>query len=295
MQEYSYAERHMGTDVALSFVTPTATLAETIAEDVFATINAYEQRFSRFLPDSELSILNETQNMQVSPTFYTVLDKTYELYDRTNGIYNPLVQVARQGYRKDFDEIKAEGGTMTADRTTYDIDLKNIERDPHTRRITLHEGQALDFGGMLKGYLAGQLSHHVRAAYPACTGCIINLGGDLATYGHDPHGNTFTCYVHNPVTDEEVPITLQDSCLVTSGTYKRTWRTNMGTVHHILTTDGVNNPDTPYISASVVHSDGALAEAYAKVLLVDGPAGIDPALQLRFILVTQTGEIINNL
>jgi len=58
MKEYAFNQRHMGVDVVVSFVTDSEALAIDLKEQMYITIQLYEQKFSRFLPNSELSLLS---------------------------------------------------------------------------------------------------------------------------------------------------------------------------------------------------------------------------------------------
>lgn len=299
MHEYAYSEKHMGTTTTLSFVVPTETLATQIAQKTFAQIVRYEQRFSRFLSTSELSQLNQKGELVVSDVFFTVLQKSYELYEKTAGAFNPLVQIAHYGYTKDYHMLTSATSVNKVSPTGFDVDFSTVERDPKTNRIKLQPHQQLDFGGILKGYVAHQLACSIVAEYPLCTGVIINLGGDIHTRGYDEHGQPFVFFVFNPVTKTEIPIPLTNMSLATSGSYARTWKTDQGHwYHHLLTGAGVPDATIFGISASIIHPDGATAEAFTKLLLQRGPqavltaAGNDPC---RYALITARGEVKTNI
>jgi len=285
----------MGTTMSVSFVASSETYALPIAKEAFATIHAYEKRFSRFLPDSELSQLNTKKDMVVSEEFFTIFIQSHELYRETKGAFNPLLQIARLGYTADFKTLA--GTTQHIKQENYNLDFEAIHFDLRTRRIVLHHDHMLDFGGILKGYLAEKISRHVQDAYPECAGNIINLGGDIHTRGTDESGTPFTFTIYNPITHEETPITLHNTSLATSGTYARTWETTAGTRNHILTSDGLTNPQTHIVSASVTHPDGAVAEAYAKVLLIGGADALHnlPAQSpFSYLLITTNGTLITH-
>ena len=288
----------MGTTVTISLVTPTEDLATQIATAAFAQVVNFESRFSRFLPTSELSLLNQTQDLVVSDEFFAILAKSYELYVLTEGAFNPLVQIARYGYTKDYQALPVTEAISVTDVDSINVDFGAVERDVITKRVRLQPNQQLDFGGVLKGYLAHLLANQIESHYSECTGVIVNLGGDLHTRGHDEHGAPFVFFVFNPVTDEEIPVPLTNTSLATSGVYARTWQTTGGAMHHILT--GAGRPDTDLlgVSASIVHPDGATAEALTKLLLHRGPRTVLTAVGddlCRYILITDDGSVKTNI
>lgn len=298
MNEFSYLERHMGTDVSLTFVCEEAVVADALAAEIFATIHDYELRFSRFLPDSELSCLNQQGTLTVSTDFIAVLEKSIELYTFTAGAFNPLLQVRALGYTNTFAGIRNTTSTLAP--TTYSTDLEKITINHTTHEVTLHPNQQLDFGGILKGYLATKLADDITKSCPACTGAIINIGGDIATRGLDELHEPFIFELYNPVTGEEIPTTLTNTALASSGTYARVWQTSEGKRHHIIDATSLQNPTQNLVAVSIVHRDGAMTEALTKLFLV---TGVTEALKraptnrhhYHYFAVSSDGTIVTNL
>lgn len=296
VREYGKTERHMGTEVTVSIVVP-ATQADTIIAHTFDMIKQYEKIFSRFDAESELSQLNNCKDMVVSETFLTALEKARALYDMTEGIFNPLVSVAHYGYDKDYQMLVKEGDRIAKSTVPVAVDFSRVCIDTQTRRVQLGENQQLDFGGFLKGFLAEKLAKSIEIQNPACGGVIVNIGGDLHTRGFDEFGKPFVCTIFNPVTHEELPIVLHNTSLATSGTYARVWHTQGVSMHHILSPEGTPNPQMMGISGSVVHPDGAMAEALTKVLLLRGTEALRSLCGdtlCRYVLIQTDGTINTN-
>jgi len=294
MQEYEFSGKAMGTDYSISIVSYSDELTHRISKESIKKIQEYEKRFSRFLPESELSRLNSQKNMVVSREFMDVIQKAFSLFKITKGIFNPLVQIERMGYNRDFS--KRDSFTSIERAETYDIDFETVSIDEQTGRVILQEGQKLDFGGFLKGYLAEMLCKEIMEQSPLVTGAIVNIGGDIHTQGTDAHGETFIFDIFNPVTKEEVSIGLHNQSLATSGTYKRAWTLSNVPMHHILDSSGTHNPNTDIVSSSVVSTDGGKAEAYAKVFLSLGEKAVEvvPDKDIVFVLIKQDGSLITN-
>jgi FAD:protein FMN transferase len=294
MQEYAFRERHMGTDVAIILITESETEARKIATSTFTKIAAAEQVFSRFLPSSELFKLNTLGALTVSNQFIEVLETAIDLSYQTKGIFNPLIQIAKAGYVTDFTKIKDSVQEKQSEK--YNLDLSAIKIDKLTNLVSLDLNQQLDFGGILKGYLADKLANEIMTYEKGCTGVVVNIGGDLHTQGYDAEGRLFTFNLFNPVTDSEFELPLLNTSLITSGIYKRHWQTDTGPQHHILSADGINNPDSPVVSASVIYKNGANAEAFAKYLIATDPPQIDKKTlpeNLVYYLVLKDGSTIN--
>jgi thiamine biosynthesis lipoprotein len=294
-REYEYTGKAMGTEYAISIVCDSAALAASVSQETITDIGKYEKRFSRFLPNSELSKINHHKILAVSRDFMTVTKRSHDLFVLTKGIFNPLVQISRLGYDKDFSLINNEDTKNQSGH--YDIDFSSTTIDEQNLSITLHEGQQLDFGGFLKGYLADILCKKIMRESDQISGAIVNIGGDIHTEGLDAEGNKFVFSIYNPInTLGDIPIALHNQSLATSGTYKRTWDRSGKTIHHILDGSGLENPHSDIFSASVIHPDGGKAEAYAKVFLSAGEKALDLLAEkdVQFAIIKKDGQIIKN-
>lgn len=297
MNEFSYTQSHMGTTVSLSFVCNDKQKADELAALTFARISEYEQKFSRFLLTSELSLLNQERSRIMSPEFIAVLKRSLELTKLTQLAFNPLVQVASLGYTQSFKNLPT---TNSITSNTYDSNPNNIDINFYTNRVTLGETQKLDFGGILKGYLAAMLADQIMSTHSECLGCIINIGGDLATRGVTELHEPFIFFLYNPVTDREIEIPISNSSLATSGTYARKWQTNVGKMHHLVDSASRKNPDIDGTSVSILCADGAMGEALTKLFLTRGvhaATSVVPPEQYhyQYFYVSNNGDVQSNI
>ncbi len=296
-KEYGYEDKAMGTDVAISIISKDKELSDTLGARVLHTIHEYEDRFSRFRAESELSVLNRDKEKIVSDTFLEAVQEAYRLFVVTRGMFNPLVQISRFGYTRSFDDSRF-GQDTEEEAKPYDIDFSATIIDSHHKKITLSEGQMLDFGGFLKGYLATRLCNTIATFYPRITGGIVNIGGDIHTYGLDSNEELFTFAIYNPITNTEIIVPAHNTSIATSGSYKRTWKQGDRKIHHILDATGIQNPQTDIVSATVFHKEGSTAEAYAKVFLSLGPTEALKLLlheKLSFIVIDANGTVTKNI
>lgn len=297
LNEHVYEDKAMGTDAVISIVSKDEEISNTLGAQALQTIHNYENQFSRFLPQSELSVLNNVKEKIVSDTFLDATQEAYRLFVVTHGIFNPLVQINRFGYALSFDDPNF-GKDATEDTTPYDINFSETIIDLPHKKITLRAGQMLDFGGFLKGYLATHLCNHIASFYPHITGVIVNIGGDIHTYGLDHKEKLFVFAIYNPITNTEIHVPVHNSSIATSGSYKRNWKQGGRNVHHILDSTGKDNPETEIVSATVLHKEGSTAEAYAKVFLSVGPTKAQELLseeKISFIVIDAHGQVTKNI
>jgi len=295
MKEFEFEERIMGTDISVSIVAPTENEATRLFNASFERLKEYEAQFSRFIPTSELSQLNKKRILTVSPLFIKVLESARYLYKKTHGYFNPLLQVQRLGYTTTYALMQKELHLRNV--RPYNVDFDAVIIDSKTRTVTLIEDQQLDFGGFLKGYLAEDEAKRIMREGKNVRGVIVNLGGDIHTCGRDEHNAKFTFEIEHPLGGTYISVPLENMSLATSGTYKRTWLADDKQTHHIVARDGTHNPVSDVISASVIHENGDVAEAYAKTLFTLEPdiLGILVGEAVRYTTILNNGETRSSL
>ena len=295
MYEFEFNDHLMGTDLSLALIAHDEDYATQIYTDSRRRLQEYEAQFSRFSPESELSKLNKERTLIVSSRFMSLLHTARGLYIKTDGHFNPLLQIERFGYATTYDTVKDV--SQRQNPLPYNINFNMLDIDEQTHRISLVDDQKLDFGGFLKGHLAEIEACRIITEYPDIQGVIVNIGGDIHTRGRDASRNVFVFEIENPVTGHGITVPLENTSLATSGTYRHAWDTDIERMHHILAREGTHNPKTDIVSSSVIHESGASAEAYAKALMTLAPATLEAMVgeAVQYVLIHQDGTIRTSL
>jgi len=257
------------------------------ADEAFAAaeheIRRLEEMLSRFLPTSELSLLNSAGTLDASPELVEVTLLALAGRERTGGRFDPTVHdaVVAAGYDHSFDDLAPEGdaiapGASCGGRVTIDGST-----------IAIEPGYRLDLGGIAKGYAADRACALLAVAGP----CIVDAGGDLAIHG-PPAAGVWPVAVDVPGS----PLTLGLHCgaLATSGRDHRRWRRGGFELHHIIDPASGMPAVTSLQRVTAFGHDAAAAEVTAKALLL---AGKDAArieadrLAVPAVLVTAEGRV----
>ena len=134
-----------------------------------------EGRWSRFLPDSEISELTRRTGewVRLSPDTVLLVERALEAWRLTVGRFDPTVlgAVIRAGYDRSFEALdpsRAGGSPLTVGAAGIEVDGD---------RVRLPSGVGFDPGGIGKGLAADLVVAETRAAGAA--GACVNLGGDL--------------------------------------------------------------------------------------------------------------------
>jgi FAD:protein FMN transferase len=148
--------RAMNTSVMLAAEGESAVAGVYVAKTF---IDECEQRFSRFLPASELSELNRSAGnaIQISDDLMDILQLSMKYYTETNGIFDPsiLSDLKRIGYDRSMDQIRAHGAGLSPgvpNRTPRPA-FNEIRFDRANNRVRLPRGMEIDLGGIAKGWI----------------------------------------------------------------------------------------------------------------------------------------------
>ncbi len=142
-----------------------------------------EARFSRFMSDSELMMLNHSRQMVVSDVLYQMLERAMTMTNFTQGLISPAIGGAlhAMGYQHSFDKLPTI--IRTADSPA--ISHQSITLEPSTKQVTLADGVMLDLGGFAKLLTAIQVA---QAFYHATqTPILLDAGGDVVCLGDTTH------------------------------------------------------------------------------------------------------------
>jgi thiamine biosynthesis lipoprotein len=237
---------------------------------VEAFLHDFESRFSRFLPDSELSRFNrrETPCVRVSDEMLEVLKECVRLYRLTSGVFNPLVLVSLEaaGYRDSFERLPPTTPVRPAVAVPP---LDCLEIDPEAGLATLPLGLRLDFGGIGKGYAVDAASTLLVEA----GGYLIDAGGDIYIAGSAPDGGPWRIDVIDPESPNSriEAVALSDQAIATSWTTRRRWQTSAGWAHHLIDPRTGTPADSGVIASTVVTRRAVDADVFAKAALILGP------------------------
>jgi thiamine biosynthesis lipoprotein len=237
-----------------------------------------EERFSRFLPDSELTHLNNLAGeiCLVSGDMLEVvmLSETYR--QETGGLFNPLVMNALQeaGYDATFDDVKwREDFRSEAQPPRHPSrSLQPIAADPVMKSIKLPVRTAMDLGGIVKGWTVGRLSAYLQTKLGLSRG-LVNAGGDLAVWGGaSEQGEPWIIGIESPWAPEADAgfIALSDGSAATSSTLGRRWQTSVGTAHHLIDPRTMRPGGSDVVQCTVAGPDTVRCEIWAKALCIAG-------------------------
>jgi len=273
-------------------------------EQVFETAQKFveqsEQRFTRFKETSELSALNRSAGnwISVSPEMLDLLLVALECHHATNGIFDPAIlpDLQAAGYTKSFDQLLEHSADLSPklNRGSRSNPFAAIEIDSLQGRVRLPKGMQVDLGGIAKGWIAERAAHKMAEHTSACG---VNAGGDMFLIGHPQGRENWEVALEDPRNPiQDLMILLVDGgAVATSSVIKRSWIQGEIKRHHLIDPRTGEPAETPWLSVTVFAPKAALAETFAKAILIAGPDGADTLLdnnsEVSFIAVDADGQI----
>ncbi len=252
--------RAMGTECVVQVVGGT----DGSLDQAEALVRANEARWSRFLPDSELSAVNARcgEPVDVSSETIRLVRAAVDLQASTGGWFDPLVggQVIAAGYDRSFVELDTPTRSDPPARSPSGIVVA-------AGTVLVPAGSVLDLGGIAKGYTADRVVDLLLAA--GADGACVDVGGDLRCAGASPGGDGWWSTIdHRP----GAAVGLAAGAVATSTTTRRRWKHRDGTDGHHLIDPTTGRPSsTSMCSATTVAPTGAEAEAFTKVVMLAPP------------------------
>lgn len=222
--------------------------------------------------DSEISALNRSGSGVLSPDVRTLVERSLSLYEETGGAFDitiyPLMEL--WGFSsKDYHVPTAQELEDTLARVGSD----QLTFDEETGTLTLGPGQAIDLGGIAKGYTSQRLMELYQEA--GVTSGMVSLGGNIQCLGTRPDGTPWRIGIQDPWSEEgsiAAIIQVVDQAIITSGGYERYFvdeETGI-TYQHIMDPETGFPAESGLASVSIVTDDGVLGDALSTALYLMG-------------------------
>jgi thiamine biosynthesis lipoprotein len=256
----------------------------------------WHARFSRFLPDSELSLLNRDPRATapVSPAMARFVEAALAVAELTRGLVDPTLigELERAGYAAHFAARPVplrEALALAPERAPATPDpearWRQISVDRHAGSVTRPTGVRLDSGGVAKGLfadvLATTLSGHASFAVDAAGD--LRFGGDARRLREVRVASPFDASILHR-------FELRRGAAATSGIGKRSWLDADGRPAHHLLDPGTGRPAfTGIVQATALAPSALEAEARAKAALLGGPAQAARWLRTGGVVVYEDG------
>ena len=249
---------------------------------------------------SLISKLNNGQNLKTDLLFNEVFLAAEKVYLESEGNFDcsvsPLVKA--WGFYKDTlgDSIVIDSVKFRNILPFIGFDKIKLIKDS----LILPKGMRLDFNAIAQGYTVDVIAQFLQAQ--GDSNYLIEVGGELLAKGKNADGNTWRVGVDKPSEniDEnerfQFILDLEDKALATSGNYRKFYEKDGVKYAHTI------NPFTGFptqnrlLSATVIHDNCMLADAYATAFMVMGVKKskqflkTHPEIEIYLVYTNKNGE-----
>ena len=279
-----------------------------------ARIEALEQRWSRFLDDSELSHLNRSAGVPVvvSPETYQLVSHAIDAWRLTDGSFDPTLGATMEacGYGQPLTSID-RFAPVDAGRYRPAPGPDDVVLHPYASAVEVPAGTQLDLGGIAKGAAADLVAAELLA--DGAAGCLVNVGGDITVAGTPPRPEGWQITLDCPGGETTMQVGIRQGAICTSTRTQRTWgapdtqrtwaapdtqRTwgapDRQPEHHLRDPRSGAPLYTGLASVTVIASKAVQGEVLTKAIFAAGPVqgrAIAERSQVTGVLVTDGGTV----
>ena len=243
-------------------------------EQIETLISEQESAWSVTRPDSIPGKLLAGQKPELTREQKALLETLSAMANRTRGLFDHCL----------YGVVDAWGFYDEAYRIPTDAEIQ--------------EGMAkkqLDLGGALKGY-CGNRAVSLLASLDVDY-ALLNLGGNIQTYGTKADGTPWQIGIQNPDGGDPAAVVSVTGtvAVVTSGDYQRYFALDGKRYHHIIDPRTGHPADSGLRSVTVICSDGLTADCLSTALFI---MGLEDAVQFwresydfEAVFITTDGRI----
>jgi len=261
-----------------------------------------ETLMSAFKTDSDVSKINQNAGkgfVSIQAETYRLIKRSLAFSKMSDGAFDitvrPLVELWGIGKKKNY--IPTEEELICTGKL---VDYRKLILDKNNHRAALRDnGQAIDLGGIAKGYAAEEIKRIF--AENKVKSALINLGGNIVAIGSQPDGKVWKIGIQNPCAPTGKYfgfLSIIDKTIVTSGINERFFMKDGIRYHHILDPRTGMPASNKILSVTVICDCSTDADALTTTLFVIGAEhGMELVKKLKTeaIFVTESLDIIASI
>ena len=247
---------------------------QSVLHEVQDEISRLNRLLSRFVEASDISRVNRGAGrspIKVSEETFQLLSDSLGYSKLSQGLWDmticPLVMLWEEAKR----ELTVPGRQMI-EKAKALVGYQDVILNEEAKSVFLPKAkQAIDLGGIGKGYAADQIirlfkSHQIDSGF-------TNFGGNVSAVGSKPDGTPWNIGIQHPRNPQELVglVPVIDKSVVTSGDYQRFYRATDGNhYHHIIDPKTGYPSDSGLISTTIIADSSATADALSTLTFLSG-------------------------
>ena len=267
---------------------------------------AFNQSLSTYVPNSEISTFNQAGTDSITFTssfFFPVLKESEEVYQKTNGAFDPTVMplVNAWGFGPDGEPVLNEQSIKAIDSLLSFVGFEKLDFN-NTGVSKKVKGVQLDFSAIAKGYAVDLVADLLEKR--DIKNYLVEIGGEMVCSGKNAKGEFWLIGIDNPRYLEQggevlsAKIKIENRALATSGNYRNYYIKDGKRYAHTISPKTGMPVQHNLLSASVFSKNCMRADAFATAFMAMGTEEakkiLDSEKDLEAILIyEEEGDLKN--
>ena len=247
------------------------------AQNIYDELEEYHRLFdiyNTYEGINNIKTINDNAGIQAVNVDKKIIDMLLfckEMYYETDGAVNVCMgsvlslwsEARRQGIDDPTNAALPDGEALL--RGAEHTDITELVIDEANSTVYLADRHMkLDVGAIAKGYAVEMVTRSLPE------GMLISAGGNVASSGAKPDGESWTVGIQDPFSDEGeylLTVSIDDESVVSSGDYQRRYTVDGKEYHHIISPETLMPADR-YSCVTVICEDSAIADALSTALFI---------------------------
>ncbi|WP_439559372.1 FAD:protein FMN transferase [Dyadobacter sp.] len=237
--------------------------------EVDSILADFDKCLSLYRKDSEIVALNNSNRSHHfrSPYFYPVLNKSKEIYEATNGAFDPTIMPLTEALG--FGAKRTNPELANVDSLLQYVGFDKISFNADSL-IKMKAGVKLDMNGIAQGYSVDLISAFLRSRN--IDRFMVEIGGEVVCSGNKNGNLPWTAGIENPLKREQLfaTVKLTNLAMTTAGNYNNHFTRNGRVFNHIINPKTGSMEETSLLSVTVFAKDAIMADGYDTAFFVMG-------------------------
>ncbi len=194
------------------------------------------------------------------------------IYKITGGAFDPTIMPLVNYWGFGYAERHKRTNPVAPDSLRELIGMDKIHLDGYVLYKS-NPGVQLDFSAVAKGYAVDEIARVLE--YFGLTDYLIDIGGELVAHGEKTKGKPWRVGINTPkehgsLSDIALAVPLSNTAIATSGNYRNYYESNGRKYSHTINPTTGAPERNNLLSASILATRCALADALATSCMVKG-------------------------
>ncbi len=241
-------------------------------EAIDSILVAFNQSLSTYIPDSEISQLNQTGSLKnPSAMFLEVLEKSQMVFDLSKRAFDPTVGPLVNAWGFGPNKILSVPDSAKIDSLLSYTGFSKVVFSNEV--IRMDSGMYLDFSAIAKGYAVDLIARFLSSQ--GYVDYMVEIGGEVRAAGLNQDGDIWKLGIEDPTVEQNQQrllaiVQLNGLSMATSGNYRNYYKVGERNIAHTIDPRSGHNTRHNLLSASVFAKDCMTADAFATAFMVMG-------------------------